>query len=218
MSASAVSVLRVQDATEAPVAMCRPESPQVRDLGLAGRGSSGLPGAARAIAAIVTTVVGRPSCVGLRSHCGMTVGSLSHHCRQWRPERSVKPASRATFSNHRRLFHGGQLVLVLLRESLPQYDASWRSSSSPAAASAATSSAETTSTPPPSSGARKKVMSAATPARWHGMLRRQHACGMPHNAALRHLAGRFVGVLHGCLASRTTYDESTAWAHHLAVA
>lgn len=45
---------------------------------------------------------------------------------------------------------------------------------------------------------------------------RQRARGVPHNAALRHLANRLVGILHGCLASRTTYDESTAWAHHAA--
>ncbi|MGI5502277.1 transposase [Lentzea sp. CA-135723] len=47
---------------------------------------------------------------------------------------------------------------------------------------------------------------------------RQRARGVPHNAALRHLANRLVGILHGCLTSRTTYDETTAWAHHLAAA
>ena len=36
---------------------------------------------------------------------------------------------------------------------------------------------------------------------------------MPHNAALRHVANRLVGILHGCLATRTAYDEATAWAH-----
>ena len=35
-----------------------------------------------------------------------------------------------------------------------------------------------------------------------------------HEAALRQLANRFVGILHGCLKTRTTYDENTAWAHH----
>ncbi|MET9634473.1 IS110 family transposase [Lentzea sp. NPDC006480] len=44
---------------------------------------------------------------------------------------------------------------------------------------------------------------------------RQRARGVPHNAALRHVANRLVGILHGCLATRTTYDEATAWAHHI---
>lgn len=35
-----------------------------------------------------------------------------------------------------------------------------------------------------------------------------------HEAALRQLANRFVGILHGCLKTRTAYDEHTAWAHH----
>ena len=35
-----------------------------------------------------------------------------------------------------------------------------------------------------------------------------------HEAALRQLANRFVGILHGCLKTHTTYDENTAWAHH----
>ena len=34
-----------------------------------------------------------------------------------------------------------------------------------------------------------------------------------HQAALRQLANRLVGILHGCLKTRTTYDEHTAWAH-----
>ncbi|KOV82119.1 hypothetical protein ADL03_25675 [Nocardia sp. NRRL S-836] len=37
---------------------------------------------------------------------------------------------------------------------------------------------------------------------------RQHARGVPHNAAP--CAPRLVCILHGCLASRATYDESTA--------
>jgi transposase len=36
-----------------------------------------------------------------------------------------------------------------------------------------------------------------------------------HQAALRQLANRLVGILHGCLESRTHYDEHTAWAHIL---
>ena len=35
-----------------------------------------------------------------------------------------------------------------------------------------------------------------------------------HEAALRQLANRFVGILHGCLKTHTLYDENTAWAHH----
>lgn len=39
----------------------------------------------------------------------------------------------------------------------------------------------------------------------------QRARGSSHNAALRQLANRLVGILHGCLKTRTTYDEHTAW-------
>jgi hypothetical protein len=39
--------------------------------------------------------------------------------------------------------------------------------------------------------------------------------GTEHNAALRQLANRLVGILHGCLKTRTCYDEATAWSHHL---
>ncbi len=34
-----------------------------------------------------------------------------------------------------------------------------------------------------------------------------------HQAALRQLANRLVGILHGCLKTRTAYDETVAWAH-----
>ncbi|MEV0971757.1 IS110 family transposase [Microtetraspora glauca] len=34
-----------------------------------------------------------------------------------------------------------------------------------------------------------------------------------HHAALHQLANRLVGILHGCLKTRTKYDEATAWAH-----
>ena len=37
------------------------------------------------------------------------------------------------------------------------------------------------------------------------------ARGKDHNAALRQLANRLVGILHGCLKTNTTYDEATAW-------
>jgi transposase len=36
-----------------------------------------------------------------------------------------------------------------------------------------------------------------------------------HQAALRQLANRLVGILHGCLKTHTAYDEHTAWAHIL---
>jgi transposase len=35
--------------------------------------------------------------------------------------------------------------------------------------------------------------------------------GAGHSAALRQLANRLVGILHGCLKTRTHYDEATAW-------
>ena len=37
------------------------------------------------------------------------------------------------------------------------------------------------------------------------------ARGAGHRAALRTLANRLTGILHGCLKSRTLYDEATAW-------
>jgi hypothetical protein len=39
------------------------------------------------------------------------------------------------------------------------------------------------------------------------------ARGIQHNDALRRLANRLVGILHGCLKTRTLYDEATAWSH-----
>ena len=42
----------------------------------------------------------------------------------------------------------------------------------------------------------------------------QHrAKGDTHHQALRALANRLVGILHGCLKHDTLYDEHTAWAH-----
>jgi transposase len=43
---------------------------------------------------------------------------------------------------------------------------------------------------------------------------RHRARGASHNAALRQLANRLVGILHGCLKTGTLYDETTAWSHH----
>ena len=41
----------------------------------------------------------------------------------------------------------------------------------------------------------------------------ERASGTEHNAALRKVANRLVGILHGCLKTRTLYDEATAWPH-----
>jgi transposase len=43
---------------------------------------------------------------------------------------------------------------------------------------------------------------------------RQRARGSEYNTALRQLANRLVGILHGCLKTGTPYDEATAWPHH----
>jgi transposase len=47
---------------------------------------------------------------------------------------------------------------------------------------------------------------------------RQRRRGATHHQALRALANRLVGILHGCLRHHTTYNETTAWAHTLAPA
>jgi transposase len=44
---------------------------------------------------------------------------------------------------------------------------------------------------------------------------KHRAAGDTHDKALRAVANRLVGVLHGCLRHRTRYDEHTAWAAHL---
>jgi len=44
----------------------------------------------------------------------------------------------------------------------------------------------------------------------------QRARGSEHNPALRQLANRLVGIQHGCLKTRTLYDEATAWPHQAA--
>jgi transposase len=41
------------------------------------------------------------------------------------------------------------------------------------------------------------------------------ARGASHHAALRQLANRLVGILHGCLKTRTHYNETTAWSHRI---
>ena len=46
----------------------------------------------------------------------------------------------------------------------------------------------------------------------------RRATGDTHNRALRALANRLVGILHGCLRHHTPYDENLAWAHRLTTA
>jgi hypothetical protein len=47
----------------------------------------------------------------------------------------------------------------------------------------------------------------------------QHrAAGDTHHQALRALANRLVGILHGCLRHHNPYNEDTAWAHRLPIA
>ncbi|HKY16186.1 MAG TPA: IS110 family transposase [Microthrixaceae bacterium] len=46
----------------------------------------------------------------------------------------------------------------------------------------------------------------------------RRANGDTHNRALRALANRLVGILHGCLRHHTPYDEHTAWAHRTQLA
>jgi hypothetical protein len=43
----------------------------------------------------------------------------------------------------------------------------------------------------------------------------RRAAGDTHHRALRALANRLVGILHGCLRHGALYDEDTAWAHRL---
>jgi transposase len=44
------------------------------------------------------------------------------------------------------------------------------------------------------------------------------ARGIEHNDALRRVASRLVGILHGCLKTRTLYNEATAWSHRQTLA
>jgi transposase len=46
----------------------------------------------------------------------------------------------------------------------------------------------------------------------------RRAAGDTHNRALRALANRLVGILHGYLRHRTHYDEHAAWAHRVNIA
>lgn len=55
------------------------------------------------------------------------------------------------------------------------------------------------------------ALSGSTGARRYYDEHRQ--AGADHNVALRRLANRLVGILHGCLKTRTPYSEATAWSH-----
>ena len=46
----------------------------------------------------------------------------------------------------------------------------------------------------------------------------RRAAGDTHHRALRALANRLVGILHGCLRHCVIYDEETAWAHRVELA
>ena len=46
----------------------------------------------------------------------------------------------------------------------------------------------------------------------------RRAAGDTHHRALRALANRLVGILHGCLHHSSPYDEDTAWGHRLSAA
>jgi hypothetical protein len=43
----------------------------------------------------------------------------------------------------------------------------------------------------------------------------QRARGVGHNAALRHVGNRLVGILHGCLKTGQPYNEDLAWHNQL---
>lgn len=46
-----------------------------------------------------------------------------------------------------------------------------------------------------------------------GFYDQRRAVGDLHHQALRALGNRLVGYLHGCLGTRSCYDEHRAWAH-----
>jgi transposase len=61
---------------------------------------------------------------------------------------------------------------------------------------------------PPSSWARSALSASPGARRYYDQLR---ARNKTDNVALRALANRLVGILHGCLRTRYLYDESVAW-------
>jgi len=53
----------------------------------------------------------------------------------------------------------------------------------------------------------------ASPAALRAYYDARRAAGDGHHQALRALGNRLVGILHGCLAHHTAYDETIAWGH-----
>jgi transposase len=47
----------------------------------------------------------------------------------------------------------------------------------------------------------------------HAYYNELRARDVSHNAALRQIGNRLVGILHGCLKTQTPYDQATAWSH-----
>lgn len=47
-----------------------------------------------------------------------------------------------------------------------------------------------------------------------GYYDKQRAREAGYNSALRQAGNRLVAILHGCLKTRTLYNEATAWSHH----
>jgi hypothetical protein len=60
----------------------------------------------------------------------------------------------------------------------------------------------------PCAGRRRARSDASPGARAYD---RKRARGLDHQPALRQLANRLVGILHGCLHHGAFYDEGTAW-------
>jgi len=72
---------------------------------------------------------------------------------------------------------------------------------------------------PPTGASVTRCTCRRSPRSWHRPARAYYdalrARKIGHHAALRQLANRLVGILHGCLKTRTNYDETTAWQHQI---
>ena len=69
----------------------------------------------------------------------------------------------------------------------------------------------TSAWPTPATGGRSGALTRSPGARAY--YDQQRARGATHHQALRALANRLVGILHGYLRHRTSYDERKAWSH-----
>ena len=74
----------------------------------------------------------------------------------------------------------------------------------------------TTGSPMPCSSGRSDQCAAHPGAKAYYQALRDRKIG--HQAALRQLGNRWVGILHGCLKTGQLYDENTAWGHHSSAA